>query len=40
MADWVCKSLGGSLIPRLHLATDTTVQTLAPNEPLLLRLGL
>ncbi len=33
----VCGSLGGSLIPRLHL---TTLQTLAPNESLPRRLWL
>ncbi len=38
MVDWVCGSLGGSLIPRFHLTT--LLQTRAPNKSLLRRLGL
>ncbi len=37
--DWVSGSLGGTLIPLLHLKI-TTVQTQAPNKSLLRRLGL
>ncbi len=32
--DWVCRNLGGTLIPWLHL---TTVQTLAPNDVIFTR---
>ncbi len=37
--DWLCGSLGGTLIPRLHL-TIATAQIRAPSQPILRRLGL
>ncbi len=40
MADWVCGSFGGGWVDSTAPPRYTSAQTLAPNKPLLRRLGL